>query len=58
MQGATPSIFHRIDCDENGSVRQSWAFGRWAGADSLRYIPINETKEVTREDNEGLSQPV
>ena len=39
--------------DENGSVRQSWAFGRWADADSLRYIPINETMEVKREDYEG-----
>ena len=44
---------HRIDRDENGSVRQSWAFGRWADADSLRYIPINETMEVKREVYEG-----
>ena len=44
---------HRIDRDENGSVRQSWAFGRWADAESLRYIPINETMEVKREDYEG-----
>ena len=44
---------HRIDRDENGCVRQSWAFGRWADADSLRYIPINETLEVKREDYEG-----
>ena len=44
---------HRIDRDENGSVRQSWAFGRWADAESLRYIPINETMEVKREVYEG-----
>ena len=44
---------HRIDRDENGSVRQSWAFGRWADAESLRKIPINETMEVKREDYKG-----
>ena len=47
------SAHSRIDRDENGSVRQSWAFGRWADADSLRYIPINETMEVKREVYEG-----
>ena len=43
----------RFDRDENGSVRQSWAFGRWSDAESLRYIPINETMEVKREVYEG-----
>ena len=44
---------HRIDRDENGSVCQSWAFGRWADAESIRYILINETMEVKREDYDG-----
>ena len=50
---AVSSAHSRIDRDENGSVRQSWAFGRWADAESLRYIPINETMEVKREVYEG-----
>ena len=32
---AVSSAHSRIDRDENGSVRQSWAFGRWADAESL-----------------------
>lgn len=50
---AVSSAHSRIDRDENGSVRQSWAFGRWADAEPLRYIPINETMEVKREVYEG-----
>ena len=50
---AVSSAHSRIDRDENGSVRQSWAFGRWADAESLCYIPINETMEVKREVYEG-----
>ena len=50
---AVSSAHSRIDRDENGSVRQSWAFGCWADAESLRYIPINETIEVKREVYEG-----
>lgn len=41
---------HRIDRDEQGSVRIMWAFGPWSAADSLRYVPINETMEIKRED--------
>ena len=37
---AVSSAHSRIDRDENGSVRQSWAFGRWADAmDSSICIP-------------------
>ena len=37
---------HRLDKDEHGSVRLMWAYGRWDEAESLRYVPINETMEV------------
>lgn len=39
-------VIHRIDRDEHGSVRHTWAYGRWDEAESLRYIPINETMEI------------
>lgn len=41
---------HRLDKDENGSVRLMWAYGRWEDAESLRYIPINETMEIKVKD--------
>ena len=41
---------HRLDKDENGSVRLTWAYGRWEDAESLRYIPINETMEIKVKD--------
>ena len=37
---------HRLDKDEHGSVRLMWAYGKWEDAETLRYIPINETMEV------------
>lgn len=43
---------HRLDRDEHGSVRLMWAYGKWDDAETLRYIPINETMEITeQEDN-------
>ena len=41
---------HRLDKDEHGSVRLMWAYGRWEEAESLRYIPINETMEIKVKD--------
>ena len=41
---------HRLDKDEHGSVRLTWAYGRWEDAESLRYIPINETMEIKVKD--------
>lgn len=41
---------HRLDRDEQGSVRLTWAYGRWDEAETLRYVPINETMEI--EDKE------
>ena len=37
---------HRLDKDEHGSVRLMWAYGKWDEAESLRYIPINQTMEI------------
>ncbi len=37
---------HRLDKDEHGSVRLMWAYGKWEDAESLRYIPINDTMEI------------
>ena len=37
---------HRLDKDEHGSIRLMWAYGRWEEAESLRYVPINETLEI------------
>lgn len=37
---------HRLDRDGNGSVRLMWAYGKWEDAESLRYVPINDTMEI------------
>ena len=42
---------HRLDRDEHGSVRLMWAYGNWDEAESLRYVPINDTMEI--EDREA-----
>ena len=44
---------HRIDRDEHGCTRESWAFGRWADVESLRYIPVNQTMEIDTKDWEA-----
>ena len=43
---------HRLDTGADGSVRLMWAYGRWEEAETLRYIPINDTMEIeAKEDN-------
>ena len=44
---------HRIDRDEHGCTRESWAFGRWADVESLHYIPVNQTMEIDAKDWEA-----
>ena len=44
-EGAKVPI-HRLKIDEAGAVRETWAYGPWADADNLDYLPITETKEV------------
>jgi len=42
---------HRLDKDEHGGVRLMWAYGKWDEAETLLYIPINDTMEIkTKED--------
>ncbi|MGN0847864.1 MAG: hypothetical protein ACI4RA_10840 [Kiritimatiellia bacterium] len=41
---------HRLDRDENGSVRLMWAYGKWEEAETLRYVPINETMNINQEN--------
>ena len=41
---------HRLDNDADGSVRLMWAYGRWEDAESLHYIPINETMEIPNKE--------
>ena len=43
---AFSSAHSRLDRDEPGSVRLMWAYGKWDEAESLRYIPINDTMEI------------
>ncbi len=45
-----PRVIHRIDKDSEGCVRVSWAYGAWSKAESLYYIPINETMVIEREE--------
>lgn len=42
---------HRLDKDEHGNVRLMWAYGKWEDAETLRYIPINDTMEVKVKEN-------
>lgn len=41
---------HRLDRDEHGHVRLSWAYGKWDEAESLSYVPINQTIEIDKKD--------
>lgn len=43
---------HRLDKDEGGSLRLMWAYGRWDEAATLRYIPINETMEINKKEEQ------
>ena len=45
-----PRPIHRIDRDPDGCVRVMWAYGRWADAEGLTYIPITETMNIEKED--------
>lgn len=39
---------HRLDRDEHGSLRLMWAYGKWDDAETLSYIPINETMQIEK----------
>lgn len=42
----SPAPIHRLSVDEGGTVRHEWAYGMWADAKSLAYVPVDETLEV------------
>ncbi len=46
-----PRPIHRIDRDPDGCVRVMWAYGAWSKAESLAYIPINETMTIEKEED-------
>ena len=50
---AFSSAHSRIDRDEHGCTRESWAFVRWVDVESLRYIPVNQTMEIDAKDGEA-----
>lgn len=41
---------HRLDKGPDGSVRLMWAYGKWEDAETLRYVPINETMEIENKE--------
>ena len=42
----SPAPIHRLSVDEDGIVRHEWAYGMWADAKTLSYVPIKTTLEV------------
>ena len=42
----SPAPIHRLLVDADGIVRREWAWGMWADAKSLAYVPFDETLEV------------
>lgn len=42
----SPAPIHRLLVDADGIVRREWAWGMWADAKSLAYVPLDETLEV------------
>ena len=42
----SPAPIHRLSVDADGIVRHEWAYGMWAEAKSLAYVPLETTLEV------------
>ena len=42
----SPAPIHRLAVGADGIVRHEWAFGMWAEAKSLSYVPLETTLEV------------
>ena len=42
----SPAPIHRLLVDADGIVRREWAWGMWADAKSLAYVPLETTLEV------------
>ena len=41
----SPAPIHRLSVDEDGIVRHEWAYGMWADAKTLSYVPLETTLE-------------
>jgi len=39
---------HRIDYDPDGRLRQTWALGNFSEAESLAYIPLTDSINVSK----------
>lgn len=42
----SPAPIHRLSVDADGIVRHEWAYGMWADAKNLAYVPLETTLEV------------
>ena len=42
----SPAPIHRLAVDADGAVRHEWAYGMWADAKTLAYVPLETTLEV------------
>lgn len=44
---------HRLDVAPDGSYRVTWAYGAWADADALEYIPLDRPRLVDAPGEDG-----
>ena len=42
----SPAPIHRLSLGADGIVRHEWAYGMWADAKSLSYVPLETILEV------------
>ena len=42
----SPAPIHRLSVEADGFIRHEWAYGMWADAKSLAYVPLETTLEV------------
>ena len=42
------SAIHRFKVGEDGAVEEMWSYGKWAGAEKLVYVPLDQTLEVEK----------
>jgi len=44
--GGDPCAVHRLFVADSAIVEETWAWGRWEDAGTLRYVPLGDTLEV------------
>ena len=42
------SAIHRFKVGEDGAVEEMWSYGKWADAERLVYVPLDQTLEVEK----------